>query len=151
MFDHFFTTKKNSGQEIKLFGEKQQQHTVILSNNQTVEYFKLEEIVLPCVGKTIENLKACDYVLADHNNKKILLCELKNSSDPNTIRGAKEQLRHSEHIVNLFLKILEKDKYSFFLLALTKRRINKKAIRTKQVIYTETNQRAFKFNDLHYE
>lgn len=153
MFNHFFKTETNSGQEIKLFGEKQQQHIALLSSNQTIEYFKLEEIVLPCHA-TINNLKACDYVLVDHQNKKILLCELKNSSNANVIRGAKEQLRHSKHIVNLFLNILKKDGYLFFLLALTKRKMNKQTTRIKQVQlsrYIETNKKEFKFNDLHYE
>ncbi len=150
MFNHFFKTETNSGQEIKLFGEKQQQHIALLSSNQTIEYFELEKIVLPCHA-TINSLKACDYVLVDHQNKKILLCELKNSSNANVIRGAKEQLRHSKHIVNLFLNILKKDGYLFFLLALTKRKMNKQTTRIKQVQlsrYIETNKKEFKFNDL---
>ncbi len=153
MFNHFFKTETNSGQEIKLFGEKQQQHIALLSSNQTIEYFELEKIVLPCHA-TINSLKACDYVLVDHQNKKILLCELKNSSNANVIRGAKEQLRHSKHIVNLFLNILKKDGYLFFLLALTKRKMNKQTTRIKQVQlsrYIEINKKEFKFNDLHYE
>ncbi len=150
MFNHFFKTETNSGQKIKLFGEKQQQHIALLSSNQTIEYFELEKIVLPCHA-TINSLKACDYVLVDHQNKKILLCELKNSSNANVIRGAKEQLRHSKHIVNLFLNILKKDGYLFFLLALTKRKMNKQTTRIKQVQlsrYIETNKKEFKFNDL---
>ncbi len=153
MFNHFFKTEENSGQKIELFGEKQQRHTVLLSSNQTIEYFELEKIVLPCHA-TINSLKACDYVLVDHQNKKILLCELKNSSNANVIRGAKEQLRHSKHIVNLFLNILKKDGYLFFLLALTKRKMNKQTTRIKQVQlsrYIEINKKEFKFNDLHYE
>ncbi len=150
MFNHFFKTETNSGQEIKLFGEKQQQHIALLSSNQTIEYFELEKIVLPCHA-TINSLKACDYVLVDHQNKKILLCELKNSSNADVIRGAKEQLRHSKHIVNLFLNILKEDGYLFFLLTLTKRKMNKQTTRIKQVQlsrYIETNKKEFKFNDL---
>ncbi len=153
MFNHFFKTETNSGQEIKLFGEKQQQHIALLSSNQTIECFKLEEIVLPCHA-TINNLKACDYVLVDHQNKKILLCELKNSSNADAIRGAKKQLRHSKHIINLFLNILGKNGYLFSLLALTTRKMNKQKIRIKQDQahkYIEMSKKEFKFNGLHYE
>ncbi len=153
MFNHFFETETNSGQKIKLLGEKQQQHTALLSSNQTIEYFKLDEIVLPCHAK-INNLKACDYVLVDHQNKKILLCELKNSYKANVIKEAKGQLRHSKHIINLFLNILGENGYLFSLLALTTRKMNKQKIRIKQdqlSRYIETNKKEFKFNGLHYE
>jgi hypothetical protein len=154
MFDHFFTTHDNSGKEIKLFGEKQQQHLVLLNSDQTIEYFELEEVVKPC-NTTIKNLKACDYILVDHNNKKILFCELKNSNNRNVIVAARKQLDHSKHIVSLFLNILEKrDEYLCALLTLTARRMNRKSIRrTKQIQvtkYAETSKKAFKFNSLNY-
>jgi hypothetical protein len=154
MFDYFFTTYNNSGKEIKLLGEKQQQHLVLLDSDQTIEYFQLEEIVKPC-NTTIKNLKACDYILVDHNNKKILFCELKNSSNRNVIVAAREQLNHSKHIVSLFLNILEKSEYLCTLLTLTARKMNKKSIRgrTKQIKvtkYAETNKKEFRFNSLNY-
>ena len=43
--------------EIKLLGEKQQQHLVLLDSDQTIEYFQLEEVVKPC-NTTIKNLKS---------------------------------------------------------------------------------------------
>ncbi len=150
MFNRFFNTKNNSQNKIKLFGEKQQQHTVILDNAQQIESFKLEKIVQSC---GIKNLKACDYVLVDHANKKILLCELKNSKDIAVIREAKKQLAHSKHVINLFLNILQSNGYVYALLTLTKRNMNKKTIRTQQIHttqYTETNKKVFGFNKLNY-
>ena len=152
MFNHFFTTLNNSGEEIKLFGEKQQQHSVLLDSDQTIEYFKLEEVVKPC-KTTIKNLKACDYILVDHKNKRILFCELKNSSNRNVILAARKQLNHSKHIVSLFLNILEKGEYLFALLTLTTKKMDKKTIRTKQIKvtqYAETSKKAFNFNRLNY-
>jgi len=152
MFNHFFTTQNNSNNKIKLFGDKQQQFTITLNDNQTIEYFQLDNIIESWKG--VQSLKACDYVLVDQKAKKIMLCELKNSKDKDTIEKAEEQLRHSKHIVNLFLNILEKDGYLFSLLKLTNRKMNKQNIRTKQsqvVKYQETGKKEFKFNDLSYE
>lgn len=154
MFNRFFTTQNNQGKEIKLFGKSQQQHSVFLESNQTIEYFKLDKVVKPC-NKTIKNLKACDYILADHNNKRILFCELKDSRKRSVIVTAQEQLNHSKHIVSLFLNIMEnRDKYLCALLILTARRMNKKSIRrTKQIQatkYAEINKKEFNFNSLNY-
>jgi hypothetical protein len=152
MFNHFFKTQNNSGKEIKLFGEKQQQHLVLLDSNQTIEYFELEEVVKPC-NTTIKNLKACDYILVDHNNKRILFCELKNSSNRNVIVAAREQLNHSKHIVSLFLNILGEGEYSCVLLTLTTRKMNKKTTQPEQIQaikYAETNKKTFNFNSLNY-
>ena len=91
--------------------------------------------------------------MVDHNNKKILFCELNNSSNRNVIVAAREQLNHSKHIVSLFLNILEKSEYLCALLTLTARRMNKKSIRTKQIKvtkYAETNKKEFRFNSLNY-
>jgi hypothetical protein len=152
MFDHFFTTQNNSKQEIKLLGEKQQRHSVLLDSDQTIEYFELDKVVKPC-NKTIKNLKACDYILVDHNNKRILFCELKNSSNKSVIVAAEEQLNHSKHIISLFLNILNEDGYSCALLALTTRRMNKKPTRPKEIQatkYVETSKKTFNFNSLNY-
>lgn len=153
MFNDFFTTKDNSGQEIKLFGEKQQQHTIFLDSSQQIEYFELEKVIEPC-NAAINNLKACDYVLVDNDSKKILLCELKNSSISSVITVAKEQLRHSKHIISLFLNVRQLDGYLHALLILSKRKINKRTTQTKKTQteqYTETSQKTLKFNDLQYE
>ncbi|VVM19702.1 hypothetical protein BSPWISOXPB_6865 [uncultured Gammaproteobacteria bacterium] len=92
--------------------------------------------------------------MVDHDKKKVLLCELKNSKDNATISSARKQLDHSKHIVNLFLNILKKDTYSYVLLTLTKRSMNKGRIRTKETQtqrYSEMSKTDFKFNSLNYE
>ncbi|SEI04857.1 hypothetical protein [Bathymodiolus azoricus thioautotrophic gill symbiont] len=148
-FKSFFDTKVTK-ETVIIAGEEQQKHSVLLDKNesQEIEYFKLDKVVEPC-NKTIRNLKACDYVLVDHDKKKVLLCELKNSKDRDTISRSKKQLDHSKHIVNLFLNILKADKYSYVLLTLTKKKMNKQRIRNKETsaqIYSETGKKEFKFN-----
>jgi hypothetical protein len=70
------------------------------NEGQEIEYFQLDKLIQ---SWRVQNLKACDYVLVDHDKKKVLLCDLKNSKDNATISSAKKQLDHSKHIVNLFL------------------------------------------------
>lgn len=103
-----------------------------LEADQTIEYFELDKIIKPC-NKTIQNLKACDYVLADHSRKRLLFCELKNSQNRGVIKGAKTQLDHSKHIVNLFLNIFEKNKYSYALLVLHTKKMNKRTTKTRPI------------------
>ncbi|WP_138146113.1 hypothetical protein [Bathymodiolus heckerae thiotrophic gill symbiont] len=91
--------------------------------------------------------------MVDHDKKRLLLCELKNSKDGGTISAAKKQLDHSKYIVNLFLNILEKDKYSYVLLTLTKRDMGKRKVRTEQnqvQKYLEIGKKEFKFNSFKY-
>lgn len=151
-FKNFFDTQITK-ETVTIIGEKQQKHSVLLDKNegQEIEYFQLDELIQPW---KVQNLKACDYVLVDHDKKKVLLCELKNSKDNATISSARKQLDHSKHIVNLFLNILKKDTYSYVLLTLTKRSMNKGRIRTKGTQtqrYSEMSKTDFKFNSLNYE
>ncbi|CAC9952207.1 hypothetical protein BHECKSOX_1247 [Bathymodiolus heckerae thiotrophic gill symbiont] len=132
MFDHFFKTQTNSKQEITLLGKKQQKHVVQLEADQTIEYFELDKIIKPC-NKTIQNLKACDYVLADHSRKRLLFCELKNSQDRKVIKGAETQLDHSKHIINLFLNIFEEGEYSYALLVLRTKKMSKRTTKTRRI------------------
>ncbi|MDC9727684.1 MAG: hypothetical protein PSN35_07635 [Candidatus Thioglobus sp.] len=152
MFDRFFQTKNSSNEEVILFGDKQQKFEIILGNEQQIEYFQLDEIIKSC--KEINSLKACDYVLADHKNNRILLCELKNSNEANTINKAKLQLEHSKHIVNLFLNVLGKSGYLYTFLTVSKRSMNKKPTKRymyKKNKYRETSSKALRFNELQYE
>ncbi len=151
-FKNFFDTQITK-ETVTISGERQQRHSVLLDKNegQEIEYFKLDELIQPW---KVQNLKACDYVLVDHDKKKVLLCELKNSRGNATISSARKQLDHSKHIVNLFLNILKKDTYSYALLTLTKRSMDKGRIRTKETQtheYLETSKKGFKFNSLSYE
>jgi hypothetical protein len=122
-FNSFFTTKVGK-EKIVLIGEEQQKHEIILTNE--VEYFALDEKIKPCLTH-IDGLKACDYVIADHSNKRILLCELKNRKRGGFTKEAEEQLRHSKHLINCFLKILKQERYKYSLLILSKKRMNKRS------------------------
>jgi hypothetical protein len=60
----------------------------------------------------------------------------------------------AKHIVNLFLNILRADKYSYALLTLTKREMNKQRTRNKETsaqIYSKTSKKEFKFNSQQFK
>ncbi len=152
MFNHFLNTENNSQNKIKLFGDRQQQHTIILKNDQQIEYFKLDKIIEPC---KIQNLKACDYVLVDHDNEKILFCELKNAKNKG---DAIAQLWHSKNIVDCLTNILDKSiEYKRGYVVFNNRALNKRAtkvtlklIQAQHFKYTYTGKNILNFEQLNY-
>lgn len=152
MFNRFFQTKNNTTQEIKLLGQKQQQHVVHLDSGQQIEYFELDKVIKPC---RIQNLKACDYVLADHDKKEILFCELKDAKDKGE---AIAQFWHSKNIVDCLTNILDESiEYKRGYVIFNKKSLNKRA--TKRTLklnsaqhfeYTYTGKNILNFKQLNY-
>jgi len=145
-FVDFFNTDIGA-KAVTLVGKKQQKHEIILKDE--VEYFALDEKIKPCLPY-INGIKSCDYVLVNHTNKEILLCELKNYKKGGFIPQAEEQLKHSKYIIEFFLKILNKQDYKYASLILCTRKMNKNHTGNSKFKPKVTHKKSINWTELKY-
>jgi len=157
MFENFCNTPNKYQHDehcrsITLVEEQQnQKHIVVFDVEKNIEYFDIKPFI-----SNIKSIKACDYVLVNHTDKKILFCELKNTKGKN---DAVKQLWHSKNIINCLINISKKGiKYKQGYVIINKKSLNKgktkkefKLIPSQHFKYIYTGQTTINFSKLHYE
>ncbi len=126
MFKDMLNTQILDGKQLTLVAGGQT-HDIIFDSDLQIEYFQLDVIIKPC-NKTIQGMKACDYIIINHSDKSILFCELKNAKNKG---NTSKQLRHSKHIMNCFFNLLEQELYTQKYLVFNKKAFNKNKTKNK--------------------